>query len=42
MLAGAARKPPELEETEPVENAEDTEKSVNASRATEIYIYTLA
>ena len=29
-------------ETEPAENAEDTEKSVNASRAAEISTYTLA
>ena len=29
-------------ETEPAENAEDTEKSVNASRAAEIATYTLA
>ena len=28
-------------ETEPVENAEDTEKSANASRGAEISIYTL-
>ena len=34
--------PEPVGETEPAENAEETEKSVNASRATEIYISTLA
>ena len=34
--------PEPVRETEPVENAADTEKSANASRAAEISIYTLA
>ena len=34
--------PESVEETEPAENAEDTKKSVNAIRAAEISIYTLA
>ena len=34
--------PEPVEETEPAENAEDTKKSVNAIRAAEISIYTLA
>ena len=38
QLAGATRRPPEFEETEPSENAEDTEKLVNAFRAAEISI----
>ena len=41
QLAGASRRPPEVEETEPSEIAEDTEKSVNAIRATEISMKTL-
>ena len=38
QLAGAIRRPPEFKGTEPSENAEDTEKSVNAIRAAEISI----
>ena len=38
QLAVATRRPPEVEETEPFKNAEDTEKSVNAMRAPEILI----
>ena len=38
QLAGATRRPPEFKGTEPSENAEDTEKSVNAIRAAEISI----
>ena len=38
QLAGATRRPVEFEETKPSENAEDTEKSVNAIRAAEISI----
>ena len=34
--------PEPVGESEPAENAENTEKSVNASRAAEISIYTLA
>ena len=34
--------PEQVEETEPAENAEDTDQSVNAIRAAEISIYTLA
>ena len=38
QLVGATRRPPEFEETEPSENAEYTEKSVNAIRDAEISI----
>ena len=38
QLAGATRRPPEFEETEPSENDKDTEKSVNAIRAAGISI----
>ena len=41
QLAGATMRPLEFEETELYENAEDTEKSVNAIRAAEISIKTL-
>ena len=34
--------PEPVEETEPAENAEDTDQSVNAIRAAEISMYTLA
>ena len=38
QLAVATRRPPEVEETEPFENAEDNEKSLNAIRAAEVLI----
>ena len=38
QLAGATRRPPELKETEPSENAKDTEKLVNAIIAAVISI----
>ena len=41
QLAGVTRRPPKFEETKPSEYTENTEKSVNAIRAVEIYIYTL-
>ena len=40
-LAEATRRPPEVVETEPSDNAEDTEKSMNAIGAAEISIETL-